>query len=82
MSKTHARDCIHSGLVALLRARRELLGMSMTVLAQKSGLSLSMVSFVEREIRKPTMDTLLRIAEALEIDLWKLLRDATKAVGK
>jgi len=56
--------------------------MSMTVLAQKSGLSLSMVSFVEREIRKPTMDTLLRIAEALEIDLWKLLRDATKAVGK
>ena len=56
--------------------------MSMTVLAEKSGLSLSMISFVEREIRNPTLDTLLRMAEALDVDLWKPLRDATKAAGK
>ena len=54
----------------------------MTALAAKSGLSLTMISFVEREIRKPTMDTLLRIADALEVDLWKLLRDATKSATK
>ena len=56
--------------------------MSMTALAAKAGLSLTMISFVEREIRKPTMDTLLRIADALEVDLWKLLRDATKSTAK
>jgi transcriptional regulator with XRE-family HTH domain len=53
----------------------------MTLVAEKSGLSLSMISFVEREIRKPTLASLLRIAEALDVDLWKLLRDATKASG-
>ena len=56
--------------------------MSMTALAAKAGLSLTMISFVEREIRKPTMDTLLRIADALEVDLWKLLRAATKSTAK
>ena len=82
MSKNPSRGRIHSTLIALLRKHREALGMSMTVLAQKSGLSLSMISFVEREIRKPTLDTLLRIAEALDVELWKFLRDATKAAGK
>jgi transcriptional regulator with XRE-family HTH domain len=82
VSKKPSRGRIHSALISLLRKRREALGMSMTVLAQKSGLSLSMISFVEREIRKPTMDTLLRIAEALDVELWKFLRDATKAAGK
>ncbi|MEK0448348.1 MAG: hypothetical protein RL088_616 [Verrucomicrobiota bacterium] len=41
-----------------------------------------MISFVEREIRKPTLASLLRIAEALDVDLWKLLRDATRASEK
>ena len=82
VSKNPARDRIQSMLITLLCKRRKELGISMTVVAEKSGLSLSMISFVEREIRKPTMDTLLRIAEALNVDLWKLLRDATKAAGK
>ena len=52
--------------------------MSMNMLAQKSGLSLTMISFVEREMRKPTLDTLLRIAEALDIDLGALIQRATR----
>ena len=82
MSKNPLRDHIHSVLIASLCKRRNEIGMSMTALAAKSGLSLTMISFVEREIRKPTMDTLLRIADALEVDLWKLLRDATKSTAK
>ena len=82
VSKKPSRDRIHSVLIALLCKRRKEVPMSMTVLAEKSGLSLSMISFVEREIRNPTLDTLLRMAEALDVDLWKPLRDATKAAGK
>lgn len=80
--KLATRDLIHSEVIASLQKRREELGFSMTQVAEKSGLSLSMISFVEREIRKPTLASLLRIAEALDADLWKLLRDATKTTAK
>lgn len=48
----------------------------MSVLAERAGLSQPMVSYVEREMRKPTLDTLLRIADAMEIDLVDILRQA------
>jgi len=78
VSKSTTREPIQSSVIVALRKRREKLGMSMNVLAQKSGLSLTMISFLERELRKPTLDTLLRIAEALEVDLWKVLKQATE----
>jgi transcriptional regulator with XRE-family HTH domain len=79
VSKCPQRERISSSLIAALRERREKLGMSMNMLAQKSGLSLTMISFVEREMRKPTLDTLLRIAEALDVDLGSLIQRASKA---
>ena len=82
MAKLSAHTHVHSKLVSLLQKHREKIGMSMTELAQKAGLSLSMISFVERELRKPTFDTLLRIAEALNVDLWKPLRAITVAASK
>ena len=82
MPKPSAHGRIHSELISLLRNRREKIGMSMTLLAEKSGLSLSMISFVERGLRMPTLETLLRIAEALDVDLWKPLRTATEASRK
>jgi transcriptional regulator with XRE-family HTH domain len=57
------------------RVRREL---SMNGLAKKSGLSQQMVSYVERGMRNPTLDTLLRMANALNVDLWKLIKRASK----
>lgn len=48
----------------------------MNKVAARAGLSHTMVSRVERNMRKPTLDTLLRIAGALEIDLWPLVRKA------
>jgi transcriptional regulator with XRE-family HTH domain len=41
-----------------------------------------MISLVERELRKPTFDTLLRIAEALDVDLGALIQRATKAAKR
>ena len=78
MSKPSAHVRIHSEVISLLRKRREEIPMSMTQLAQKAGLSLSMISFVERELRKPTLETLLRIAAALDVELGALIQRASK----
>lgn len=48
----------------------------MNALAERAGLSQQMVSYVERELRTPTLETLLRLAAALEVDLWKLIKQA------
>ena len=54
----------------------------MNRVAERSGLSQQMVSYVEREMRNPTLETLLRIAAALEIDLANVLQTAQKAVSR
>lgn len=53
--------------------------LSMNALAQRSGLSQQMVSYVERGLRTPTLDTLFRMSLALETDLDVLVRQAVKA---
>ncbi len=54
----------------------------MNVVAQRSGLSHSIISLVERDLRNPTLDTLLRIAEAIEIDLGEIITQARKPASK
>jgi len=51
----------------------------MNAVAKRARLSHSMISRVEHELRRPTLDTLLRITEAMEIDLWPLIKEAEKA---
>ncbi len=48
----------------------------MNRVAQQSGLSQQMVSYVERGMRNPTLDTLLRISAALNVDLSDVLKRA------
>ena len=78
MTEDQLRERLHAHLIEALRKRRENLGVSMNRLAEKSGLSLSMISFVERGLRKPTLDTLLRIASALDLVLWRAIKQATE----
>jgi transcriptional regulator with XRE-family HTH domain len=67
---------IVSALAKLLSAERQRQGLSMNELAARAGLSQQMVSYVEREMRNPTINTLLRITRVLEIDLADLIRAA------
>ncbi len=69
------RELVASKLVSTLAAERQRQGLSMAAVAEKSGLSLTMISFVERELRHPTLDTLLRIAESLNVSLGVLLTE-------
>ena len=72
-------DIVGPATVRLLAQKRQALKLSMNVVAKRAGLSHSMISRVEHELRKPTLDTLLRIAEAMEIDLWPLVKEAELA---
>lgn len=50
----------------------------MTVLAGRAGLSQQSISYIERGLRIPNLDTLIRLTDALEIELWPLLKKATE----
>ena len=52
-----------------LRAVRERKGYTLKVVAQAAGVSESLVSQIERNRVSPAIDTLLSLADALEIDL-------------
>lgn len=54
----------------------------MNLVSERAGLSRPMISLVERELRNPTLDTLLRITEALEIDFVDVLQRAQQTAGK
>lgn len=76
------RDAVASHVARIMREEREKRGLSMTVLAQRAGLSQAMISFVEREIRNPSLDTLLRIAEVFELNLGEIIKRAYQAAAK
>jgi transcriptional regulator with XRE-family HTH domain len=51
----------------------------MNQVAERAGLSQQMVSYVERGMRNPTLETVLRIAAAIEIDIADIMRQAIKS---
>lgn len=53
----------------------------MTLLAEKCGLSQPMIGYVEQEARNPSLDTLLRMTEALQIPLAEVIARATAAAA-
>jgi len=69
-------------VVRFLREERERRGLSMNVVAQRSGLSHSIISLVERDLRNPTLDTLLRMSEAIGIDLGEIITRARRELKK
>ena len=54
----------------------------MTVVAERAGLSQQSVSYLEREMRTPNLDTLLRVADVLNIALEDVIGEARKAAKK
>lgn len=68
---------IHRHIAASIRLRREQLGLSMLAVAERAEISQQMVSYTERGIRNPSLDTLLRITTVLEMDLGQLITEST-----
>jgi transcriptional regulator with XRE-family HTH domain len=78
-SKMH--QAMASQVARILRVERQKLGLSLSTLGERAGLSYQMISYVEREMRSPTLDTLLRITGALHVSLAEVMRRAEKASG-
>lgn len=81
MLSGHIDEVCHH-VARALRAEREKRGLSMTAVAERAGLSRTMIRFVESEVRNPTLETLLRIAYALELDLGPVIDQANAAAKK
>ncbi len=54
----------------------------MNALATRAGLSQQMVSYVEREMRNPTLDTVLRMTGALGVNLADVINAANRRVDR
>jgi transcriptional regulator with XRE-family HTH domain len=77
-----SQQAVCSRVAKILRQHRERLGLSMNAVAERAGLSQQMISYVEREMRNPTLETLLRMSAAMEIDFAEVVRQANKSAAK
>ncbi len=75
MAKSKA-DAVCALVARQLRERRVALGLSMYAVAKRASISHTTMTRIEKELMKPTLDMLLRVAEAMDIDLWPLLKEA------
>ncbi|PHV38787.1 transcriptional regulator [Janthinobacterium sp. BJB304] len=60
------------GLV--LKHRRESLRLSQEAVAEKAGLHRTYISQVERGVRNLSIDSMERLAEAVGMEVWEMLR--------
>lgn len=75
-------ESLRSDIIRLLREERERRKLSKYAVAQRSGVSQSMLSLVERGLRNPTMELLLRIADGIGTDLPHIIKQAQRAKMK
>lgn len=65
-----------SRIVRLLREERERQGLSKYAIEQRAGVSQQMVGYVERGLRKPSLEVAIRIASALSVQIEDVIRQA------
>jgi len=78
-SKGGAQNRLAAGLSEVLKERRVELGVSQAELATRAGLHRTYISEVERGAQNITIETLSKIADALETTVLVLMEDATNA---
>jgi DNA-binding XRE family transcriptional regulator len=69
-------------IIRLLREERKRQGLSKYAVEQRAGISQQMVGYVERGLRKPSLETILRMADGLGVDLSDIIKQARKASPK
>ena len=82
MDKEILREKICAETIRLLIAERKRQAVSGNALAEKTGLSQALISSMETTSWNPTFDTLLRVADALSIDLGSVITEARANVLK
>jgi transcriptional regulator with XRE-family HTH domain len=80
MAKENSRDEICAEVIRLLIAERKRQHISGNSLAAIAGLSQSLISTLETTPWNPTLDTLLRIGDALQVDAGEIIKQARRTV--
>src|SRR6266404_7245553 len=75
-------EAIRREIVRLVQQERKRRNLSRYAVSQNSGVSESMLSLVERGLRNPTMELMLRIADGIGADLPKLIKTATASIRR
>ena len=71
---------ISTALADVIRKRRKAKGISLSKMAELSGVSQTYPGLVERGLRSPTVDVAHAMAKAMECDLSELIREAERMV--
>jgi len=82
MSLAKASQIECQKIIQLLKEERERKGLSKYAVAQQSGLSQQAVGYMEKGHRIPSLETVLRIAKAMDVDLAKIITQARKELSK
>ena len=75
-------EAIRKEVVRLLREARERRKLSNYAVSQRCGVSESMLSLVERDLRNPTMELMLRMADGIGVSLPSVMEEAISKVGR
>lgn len=82
MSEVEIRAATCKEAVRLLSAARKAQGISMNRLSKMTGLTQPTISILESSQPNPKLDSLLRIARALDLNIGDVLKRATRNVSK
>ena len=69
-------------VVRILRDERKRRKLSKYAMEQRVGISQQMVGYVERGERRPSLETALKMAAALDLDLGDVIKQAQKFASK
>lgn len=69
-------------VINLLREEREGRGISKYTLSARCGLAQQTISYMERGLRQPSFETILRIADGIGVNLEDVIKRARAAVSK
>jgi transcriptional regulator with XRE-family HTH domain len=78
VAQNDLRQKICSELARLLKEERLRQELSLNALSARAGVNRQTVSFVEHELRTPTIDTLLRLSDVLGVRLEVLIQKARR----
>lgn len=71
-------DTVLNKVVKTLAEARKAQGISHETLAQKAGITRPAISHIEAGKRKPSLLICLKIAKALDLKLWEVIKKAEK----
>lgn len=71
-------ESILNKVVKLLAEARKAQGLSHEALAQKAGVTRPAISHIEAGKRKPSLLICLKIAKALDLKLWEVIKQAER----